>query len=61
MDKLQAMARTLDILSQSAAKAGEYLDQRHGCGFGDRGHETAMKRGDAVCRRVRKATGYTYP
>ena len=58
------LARMSDIassISVYAAEISEYLGERGGNGYGDHGHDDAMKDVAKTRKRIRKALGYSYP
>lgn len=53
------LRRELEGISERAAMLAGYLDERHGYGCGDQGHEKAVKRANGNGKTVwMKAFGY---
>lgn len=57
--EIQDVIGTLSQMAIRLAMFGEYLDQRHGFGCGDQGHETAVRKCNSLQTKIRRAMGYT--
>lgn len=58
---IQEVESALTSISVGAGKLAYYLGHRGAFGFGDHGHEEAMKKAQQREKALRKANGYTYP
>jgi hypothetical protein len=57
-DEKRQLGDHFEGLAVNAARIAAYLEQRHGSGCGDQGHEKAVKEQNRVARKVRQAMGY---
>jgi len=58
---LQEIAREADGIAQKCVLVSQYLCYRGACGFGDHGHDDALKEAQKDLKKVRKAMGFTRP
>jgi len=58
---LQELDKLAGRLSYRLAMVSEYLSHRGTDGYGDSGHEEAVKQAEAIKKKVRKALGYAFP
>ena len=57
--ELGEAASWASYMCQRYAEITGYLDERHGYGCGDQGHEAAKKQAAHALHKVRKALGYS--
>lgn len=58
---LQDLEQELNLICTEAARMAEYIATRRCGGYGDQGHEKAVKSSAKRLKAVRKALGYSYP
>jgi cytidylate kinase len=55
------IADALNQITQRAARAASYFEERYGYGCSDRGHAEAVKAQNKLVAKIRKALGFSYP
>ena len=59
-DKVK-LADSADHIATRLAMLSAYLTYRGAAGFGDHGHDDAVRQAERARKRVRKALGFSYP